>query len=462
MADRHNGATINENIKPAIEFNQEEKSAVCAIKAYVFMKNPPKGNFIGLKFANEARKLNPTEPEWICIWLLVKGRVRRYNVIKFSKQPDTCEIDAVEQLLSIENPKPRYLYPVFDVYNEVASYYFRRNPNCSIADKYYKLSIKIIKKALMLLDGINDNQLCYFTLIYIQIPDYKTAKRYFSRAMVVGGTFRCAITLFKVECLLQPTGQFPFVQTLNMIYDTFISPERRLIILCLILIYYHSCERNEQELMHYLKLYMDQDTDNDKKRLQLYTAKSCFKNIWFIKGQFLAELALYVENITNTYEWNSKEKQIVNDTYNRFIEMLKANNKEDSKNKDKTLQHSRVKELCWRTKQDESVKYENTSLNEVNNQEKNGSCKSSNKRNDLQSSNEDKILSWRNNKGDRVYRNEFQKTVTNNPSAGYSKSDEQNEGNGNWTENRTYTNNSIFGPRRNSKPISKFPSNSSR
>lgn len=89
---------------------------------------------------------------------------------------------------------------------------------------------------------------------------------YLARGMA-SGSFRCALQLLKVECLLQPVDQFPVVQTLNMIYENFSSPERRLIILSQILIFYYYYHRyDNKSILHYLKLYLDQDIDNVLKK----------------------------------------------------------------------------------------------------------------------------------------------------------------------------------------------------
>lgn len=83
------------------------------------------------------------------------------------------------------------------------------------------------------------------------------------------GHFNSALQLIKVECILQPVDQFPLVQTLNMLYDVFPSPKRRLIILSQILLYYYYYENNPKEMMHYLKLYMNQDIDDEIKKSNL-------------------------------------------------------------------------------------------------------------------------------------------------------------------------------------------------
>jgi len=96
---------------------------------------------------------------------------------------------------------------------------------------------------------------------------------YLSRGMA-GGHFSSALQLIKVECLLQPVNKFPLVQTLNMMCDVFPSPKRRLIILSQILIYYNYCENNPKEMMHYLKLYIDQDIEDTFKKRHLIVSLS--------------------------------------------------------------------------------------------------------------------------------------------------------------------------------------------
>lgn len=86
--------------------------------------------------------------------------------------------------------------------------------------------------------------------------------------MIVHSTFKCAMELFRVECLLQPKDQFKFVETLNIIYDSFLNPKKRCIILTKIIIYYYH-EDNPKEVMRYLKLFMDQDIDDPWKKEHL-------------------------------------------------------------------------------------------------------------------------------------------------------------------------------------------------
>lgn len=106
---------------------------------------------------------------------------------------------------------------------------------------------------------------------------------------MASGHFNSSLQLIKVECLLQPANKYPFVETLNLLYDVFPSPKRRLIILSQILIYYYY-ENNSKEIMHYLKLYMDQDIDdifkkhhlivsNQNVNNQMYTSKTAIETL---------------------------------------------------------------------------------------------------------------------------------------------------------------------------------------
>lgn len=91
---------------------------------------------------------------------------------------------------------------------------------------------------------------------------------------MAAGHFSSSLQLIKVECLLQPVNEFPLVQTLNMMYDVFPSPKRRLVILSQVLIYYNYCDNNPKEIMRYLKLYIDQDIEDAFKKRHLIVSKS--------------------------------------------------------------------------------------------------------------------------------------------------------------------------------------------
>lgn len=94
---------------------------------------------------------------------------------------------------------------------------------------------------------------------------------------MASGHFNSSLQLVKVECLLQPVNKYPLIETLNLIYDVFPSPKRRLIILSQILIYY-CYENNSKEIMHYLKLYMDQDIDDALKKHHLIVSDQNINN----------------------------------------------------------------------------------------------------------------------------------------------------------------------------------------
>lgn len=87
---------------------------------------------------------------------------------------------------------------------------------------------------------------------------------HFTRGMETGN-FNSSLQLLRIECMLQPVNSFPYVQSLNRMYDNFTSPARRLIILIHLLIYYNFCENNPSEMMRYLKMYIDQEIDDNLK-----------------------------------------------------------------------------------------------------------------------------------------------------------------------------------------------------
>lgn len=88
------------------------------------------------------------------------------------------------------------------------------------------------------------------------------------------GDFNSSLQLIKVECLLQSVNSFPYVQSLNMMYDNFPNPPRRLVILIHILMYYNFCEYNPSEMMRYLKMYIDQEVDDTLKLRHLNVSYS--------------------------------------------------------------------------------------------------------------------------------------------------------------------------------------------
>lgn len=105
------------------------------------MEYPPKGNDIALKFADRARTLHSTEPEWIIIWLKAKGRVRRYYA-QYA-MPEDDEIDAAETLCSTKT-KARLLIQASKLYMETAFINKLKN-NQDESKKFYKLSYDITK-----------------------------------------------------------------------------------------------------------------------------------------------------------------------------------------------------------------------------------------------------------------------------------------------------------------------------
>jgi len=119
------------------------------------------------------------------------------------------------------------------------------------------------------------NKIITFFVIF---QDYLKARFHFSLAMAAG-KFYSALQFIKVECLLQPVNKFPYVQTLNTIYNNSENPKRRLTILFHILIYFNYCEQNPKEMMRYLKLYIDQDIQDAVKKSHLIV---CNTNICYL------------------------------------------------------------------------------------------------------------------------------------------------------------------------------------
>ena len=129
------------DVKHVKNFNQAEKSAICAIKAKIVMEYPAKGNAIALNFADQARALHPTEPELIMIWLKAKGRVRRsYEPYKM---PDDDEINSADILCSIKT-NHRHLIRASQLYKE-AGYINKLKNNHNESTKFFKLSSDIAK-----------------------------------------------------------------------------------------------------------------------------------------------------------------------------------------------------------------------------------------------------------------------------------------------------------------------------
>ncbi|XP_025425242.1 uncharacterized protein LOC112694091 [Sipha flava] len=345
---------ILKNVKPVNGLNQTEKAAICGLKALIFMEYPPKGNDIGLKLAEEARILDSSEIEWIKIWLKAKGRVRRfYDMLKI---PDEDEIHAADILCTKTNP--RDLIEASDLYINVASSYKQDKEK---ARKYFKISSDVILKAIRFSEN-NVHELCSCLMASNRCPimfqskevknivekltnikngqfdlalgqyffkqekDYEKAKMYFSRGMAVGN-FDCSLNLIKTQCIESSIDEFPFVNQLKMIYDVFPSPKRRLIILLQILYFYFYHEDNPRELMHYLKLYMDQEIEDKIKKQQIIKGSPFFKKPkCYVKyNEFLSNLLKEVKHLIKHPQWTEEEKCIINDTYVRCYKMSRVN-----------------------------------------------------------------------------------------------------------------------------------------
>uniref|UniRef100_A0A2S2PAG1 Uncharacterized protein n=1 Tax=Schizaphis graminum TaxID=13262 RepID=A0A2S2PAG1_SCHGA len=365
------------NVKKINSFNCAEKAAICAVKARIFLEYPPKGNCIALKFADQAQTHNSTEPEWILVWLRAKGRVRRYYE-QFA-MPENDEMDAAKILASAKT-NAGLLIKASKVYLEAAFVNKLKN-NREESNKYYKLSYDITKKSVELAkDDIQQLYSCL--LICIEYPkellsksmmdnliakltnvrnscvdqvlgkyylkhekDYEKAKMYLSRGMAAGH-FSSAVQLVKVECLLQPVNKFPFVQTLNMMYDVFPSPKRRLIILSQILLYYNYYENNPKEMMRYLKMYIDQDIEDALKKRHLIFTYPLFKINGFKPKQFLNVLSIKIKELVNNNKWSSEERKIIDNTYDRFNKISKLNFYDNCDNK--PYNNNRGKNESWR------------------------------------------------------------------------------------------------------------------
>ncbi|XP_060836483.1 uncharacterized protein LOC132919152 [Rhopalosiphum padi] len=360
------------NVKEVNSFNCVEKAALCAVKAKIFMEYPPKGNDIALTFADQARTLHSTEPEWILVWLKAKGLVRRYYE-RFT-MPDNDEINAAN--IWSKNTNARLLIQASNIYMEIA-FINKLKYNREESNKYYKLSYDITKKSVELAkDDIQ--QLCSCLMICIDYPkellsksmmdnliakltnvrkccvdqvlgkyylkhekDYEKAKMYLSRGMSAGN-FKSSLQLVKVECLLQPVDKFPFVQTLKMMYDVFPSPKRRLIILSQILLYYNYCENNPKEMMRYLKMYIDQDIENALKKHHLIFALPLFHVNGFRPNQFLNVLSIKLNELVNNNKWSLEERKMIDNTFDRFNKISKFNLYDGCFNDDnKTTFHSK-------------------------------------------------------------------------------------------------------------------------
>lgn len=137
-----------------------------------------------------------------------------------------------------------------------------------VLGKYYLKHEKV--QYLLIYCYWEKKKLCNFLVLF---QNYEKAKIHLSRGMAAGH-FGSSLQLIKVECLLQPVDKFPLVKTLNMMYDVFPSPKRRLVILSQILIYYNYFENNPKEMMRFLKMYIDQDIDDTFKKRHLIVSYS--------------------------------------------------------------------------------------------------------------------------------------------------------------------------------------------
>ncbi|CAH1724475.1 unnamed protein product [Aphis gossypii] len=362
------------DVKHVKHFNRYEEAAICAVKAKIFMVYPQEGNDMALKFINQARYLDSTEPEWIIIWLRAKGRVRRYY--EKYRTPDDDEIDAANMLCTTQS-KLHILVQAIDVYEE-AGFNKKVTNNHKESIRFYKLSSDITKKAIELakddinklifvllssyssydksimsnlipkLTNVQNRRVDQFLGFYYlkHEKDYVKAKIHFTRGMEAGD-FNSSLQLIKTECLLKSVNDFPYVQSLNEMYDNFPNPSARLIILIHILMYYNFFENNPSEMMRYLKMYIDQEIDDTLKLRYLTFPLPLFKiNMYFRPNTFLNMLSENVKKIINN-DWSLEEKQIIDNTFDRFNKILKLNKNDIKINvANKTTAHKKCE--SWR------------------------------------------------------------------------------------------------------------------
>jgi len=117
------------------------ESAICIVKARIFLEYDIKGIVNALKFAHQARTLHCTEPEWIFTWLIAKGKVRRSN--ELYKMPGDDEMEAAEIFCSIKS-HPKFLMKASQLYKEAGQVYKLKN-NYKESKKFFKLSSDIAK-----------------------------------------------------------------------------------------------------------------------------------------------------------------------------------------------------------------------------------------------------------------------------------------------------------------------------
>eukprot|EP00102_Acyrthosiphon_pisum_P021228 XP_016658438.1 PREDICTED: uncharacterized protein LOC107883282 [Acyrthosiphon pisum] len=344
------------DVKPAKNFNDTEKAAICAVKARIFMEYPPKGNNIALELTERALALHYL-PEWLLIWLKAKKVVRHDNAPYTI--PGDEEINAALYLYKTQT-KPKFLIHAYQLFKE-AGYINNVNKNYGQSKYFFDYSYKIAKKSMALAKD-DPNKLNSILLYCLHYPknllsknfidhiisklsnikngcvhltigryylkrekDYKKAKTYFSRGQAYGN-FNSSLQLIKVECLLQSVHEFPYVQTLNEMYNDFQNPKRRVTILIHILMYYNFCENNPKEMMRYLKLYTDQDIEDTFKKCQLMYVCSLFNVGRFLeRNDFLNVLFANVKELINN-KWDEEEKKMIENTFDRFNKILNIQN----------------------------------------------------------------------------------------------------------------------------------------
>lgn len=80
----------------------------------------------------------------------------------------------------------------------------------------------------------------------------------------------CVLNMLKVECILKPLDEIPFIETLINAYNTLPSNEKgKIKLLSQILLYCTYCEKEKDKIIYYFKLFMDQPFDNVFKHLHL-------------------------------------------------------------------------------------------------------------------------------------------------------------------------------------------------
>ncbi|XP_029344701.1 uncharacterized protein LOC107883282 [Acyrthosiphon pisum] len=128
------------DVKPAKNFNDTEKAAICAVKARIFMEYPPKGNNIALELTERALALHYL-PEWLLIWLKAKKVVRHDNAPYTI--PGDEEINAALYLYKTQT-KPKFLIHAYQLFKE-AGYINNVNKNYGQSKYFFDYSYKIAK-----------------------------------------------------------------------------------------------------------------------------------------------------------------------------------------------------------------------------------------------------------------------------------------------------------------------------